>query len=450
MVLTLVSVTVCAFLEAQGWAPRIIRYVPEIMALFAAAIVVVVGTGQRFRNVAASYWIVFACLAMALAFSAIINAVEPGPLFSGLRNYLRALPFFFLPAVVFFDERETRTQLLVVLALAVLQLPIALYQRLTTFSDGVLSGDRTTGTLMDSSMLSIFLICVACVLTAFYIRKRLGITVFLPLLLLVLLPTSLNETTGTVLLLPLGLVATFVFAEIGAKRVLSVIKAALLLSIFASIFIPIYDYYMLPRTGEGIIEFMTDARDVERYVSKDADIGNTERLGRGDAITIPTRVLRSDPVQFVFGLGPGNVGDSGLGEDFTGRYFATLGPFLRTLWTIVTLELGMLGFGLLLVLMWLVFRDARILAGIDHGLIGTLALGWLGVMFVMMASFFYKPMIPNETASYLFWYFSGLIAAERMKLAVTERDDLTFHRGRSIGSEALALKHSVADGWRVR
>ena len=128
--------------------------------------------------------------------------LSPGRSFAGLRSYLRAIPFFFLPAVVFFSQRQVKAQLLFVLAFAVTQLPISLDQRLTTFARGYLSGDRTFGTLTDSAYLSVFLVCVAAVLFAFLLRGRLSRLWTLVLMPIVFAPTMFNETKAIVFLVP--------------------------------------------------------------------------------------------------------------------------------------------------------------------------------------------------------------------------------------------------------
>jgi hypothetical protein len=400
---------------ASNILPVYFRYVPEIAAVIATSLVVVLGVRNRFQYVRPAYWLVFGALALVFTLSAIANMVEPGPLFAALRNYLRALPFFFLPAVMAFRGKDFRAQLLLVLVLAYLQVPLAFEQRALTSARGGVTGDNTSGTIMNGATLSILLTIVACVLTAFYVRKKLSFKRYITALLIVLLPTTLNETKAMVALLPLGIGVTFLIAETGARRMVLAVKGMVVIIVFAAVFIPIYDYYMVPRTGWGIVDFFSDPDLVDSYMATGADIGATERVRRGDALTVPFRALGQDPVHAVFGYGPGNVSDSALGRQFDGEYFPLLGIFLQTLWTIVALELGLLGFALLMVLMWCNFQDARVLTRRDSSIVGVFALGWCGALAVMVISYFYKPLIPNAPASFLFWYFAGVVAAQRMR-----------------------------------
>src|SRR5207253_26736 len=112
----------------------------------------------------------------------------------GMRTYLRAMPLFLLPAVYTFTEAQIRKQLWFLLVFTLVQLPIAVRQRMWTMAKGGFTGDYTSGTLMISSFLSIFLICVACVLTGLYIRKRLPLRRYIPLVCLTIAPSTINET----------------------------------------------------------------------------------------------------------------------------------------------------------------------------------------------------------------------------------------------------------------
>ena len=124
---------------------------------------------------APAYWIVFGLLAFTLAAGVIVNGVESGPIFAGLRNYLRAIPWFFVPAVFAFSDKQVRTQLRVLLAICLLQVPVAIEQRIYTtgtyYGFEAVTGDWTIGTLLDSGILSIFLVAAACVVAGLTIRR---------------------------------------------------------------------------------------------------------------------------------------------------------------------------------------------------------------------------------------------------------------------------------------
>jgi hypothetical protein len=164
-------------------------------------------------------------LVVCIVCGIIVNSVEPAPIFAGIRYYLRAIPMFFLPAVFLFKERQVRDQLFVLLGIAVVQLPLAIHQRLATRAMGEYTGDWTSGTLLISSIMSTYLICCACVLAAFYLRKRLTISAFLLLTLLMLAPTTLNETKGTMILFPVGLTVVFLVGSEAEARMKNAVVA---------------------------------------------------------------------------------------------------------------------------------------------------------------------------------------------------------------------------------
>jgi len=424
LLLILVTCLVPYFAE-QGWLPAVAKYSEEIIAVIVAMYVVAVGARTQFRNVRSEYWLVFGAIATVMVCGVVINAVAPGPLFAGMRSYLRALPLFFLPAVLAIDDRSLKRQLLLLLAISFLQVPTALYQRTTRWAAGHISGDWAVGTLLNSGILSIFLICVACVLTGFYMRKRLRLAPYLALMLVVLTPTMVNETKATMVLLPIGMLTTVIAGARPRKRLGNALSALLVLAVFTSIFIPVYDYYVKPRWGYGLLDFVTMPGRVEGYLEKrGAAVGVTKEVGRVDAIVVPLKDFSRDPTKLAFGLGIGNASLSKLGKQFTGEYFRRYEPFGQTTAALLILETGILGLTLVFLLHVMIFRDAKVVAARDEGIRGALAAGWTGVMAVLMISMFYKEMIPSGAIAFPFWYFAGLIAAHRMRLRYSVREPL--------------------------
>ena len=108
---------------------------------------------------------------------------------------------------------------------------------------------------------------------------------------------------------------------------------------------------------------------------------------------------------------------SSLGKRYSGEYFELFEPFLQTALSRLMLELGALGTLLIFTLFWLIYHDARVVARRRDDLMGALAAGWVGVTVVMGVCLVYKDVIVETAPSFLFWYFSGLIAAARMRVA---------------------------------
>jgi hypothetical protein len=184
--------------------------------------------------------------------------------------------------------------------------------------------------------------------------------------------------------------------------------------LFVGAFVPIYDYFMKPRYGYGIIEFITMENRVANYLDQNAQVGTYKAVGKVDAITVPLQVLSRDPPQLAFGLGIGNVSDSALGVQFSGEHFQRYGHFVQSGLALLLWETGLLGTGLLLALMLMLFIDAYHLSRRDD-FIGAVALGMLGAITVVTLSLPYTVGMDSPALSYLFWYTAGIVAAERCR-----------------------------------
>lgn len=398
------------------------QYLPELSALVAVVIVMVAGTRNRFRYVRAQYWLLFAALAVTIACGVLANEVGSGPIFAGLRNTLRAIPWFFIPAVIAFTDVQIKTQLKVVLAIALLQLPLAIQQRLATSAQGRYTGDMTSGSLLISSIMSIFLIGAMCVVAAMYARGRINRWQFALLFVLLLVPTTINETKATLFLLPVSLLVAFLVAARPGRRLRVVLLAASMVAAFGAVFFPVYEYFNAERKyGTPLSELLTDPEKLESYVSKTEDIGSDRPAGRVDSVVVPLKRLSTDPTRLAFGFGVGNVSNSALGRSFTGKYFGTYGPYLVTGAGWILLELGVFGAVLVMAVMWSVFQDCVVVARRPGEVVPPLAAGWAGVTVLIALGMLYKDLQVHSSLSFLYWYFSGVIAAARMRGLETPR-----------------------------
>lgn len=395
-----------------GWA----AFFPEITGALAIVYVVLEGTRDRFRHVRPEYWMVFGALVISILCGIVVNQVAAGPIVAGVRSYLRAIPFFLLPAAYAFSDRQLRTQVSLVGVIALVQVPMAVEQRM--LSDGSGTGDFITGTLVISSVLSIFLICCISVAAALLTRKYLKPWQFLVLFFLLVIPTMINETKGTLVLLPIGLYLAFMAgSRTSGQKAKYAVAAVAFLAAFVAMFVPMYDDLVADREyGTPIGEFLSDPMHIRRYLYHEQQVGTTQQgVGRVDAIVVPLQNLVQSPTRLVFGYGIGNASHSALGPGFVGQYNAVFRPFLTSAFGRLALELGLLGMGLILALMWLVYRDAKIVAKRDDGWMGAFSAGWVAVTVVITISLFYKEITAHASLSFLFWYFAGVVAAARMK-----------------------------------
>jgi hypothetical protein len=420
----IIAVSVIDQLTASHILPKPCQFIPEALSALTVLYVVSVGSRQRFRNVRTAYWFAFGAILLVMLCGAIANDVAPGPIFAGIRYYMRAIPIFFLPAVYDFKDWQIRQQLRLLLLVGLIQFPFAWHQRLLVIRTDRFSGDSVIGTLLDSSVLSIYLICAVCVLTGLFLRQRVSALTYFVLFFYLLAATTINETKGTLILLPIGLLTVVLVGAARGRRLRSFMLTIALFVVFLVGFIPIYDY--MERNNPyytGIEQFFTSEKKVDQYLDTHAGVGAQREAGRIDAILVPLKRLSNDPVQLAFGLGIGNATHSSLGPQFIGAYFPLYSGFLVSSFSDFLLETGLFGTTLVFVLYWLIFRDSLTVARSDDSLTGWIAIGWAGVTALIVVATPYKAMHVYESLSFLFWYFSGLIAARRMRLAFAARQE---------------------------
>jgi hypothetical protein len=412
------AVTLASYLTDLHVVPRALKFLPEMMSGVAVLYVVAAGIPQRFRWVNSKYWLVFFGLVAVLVCGAIAESVGPGPIVSGMRYYLRAMPFFFLPAVYEFKDWQLRQYFQVLFAICLLQIPTALYERHAIMAAAHYdAADAVIGTLGESGVMSMFLICALCLLAAAMLRGYLSKWLFVGCFLLLIVPMSINETKITAFLLPLGLLTTFILAAPAHRKLRTAIAGLCVLVVGGAIFVPVFDYYQSKSDVRYTIGgFLSDKKELGNYLDTDARVGSGKEAGRVDAILVPLQELSHDPVKLAFGLGVGNASKSNLGRNFTGVYYRVYSSYAtESSVAVLLLETGLLGAGLVLLLHWMVFRDTLYMARHGDGLAGTFAVGFVGVVLLMTIGLFYVTIHIFESISYLFWFFAGYVAAKRAR-----------------------------------
>jgi hypothetical protein len=421
LTMTICSVMLSDYLVKLLSLPTMLHFLPELLSGVILLYVVFVGTRDRFSRVSPKYWFAFGALGVIALCGIINNGSGSGPMLSGMRFYLRAVPLFFLPAVLTITEEQLKRQLFLILGLAYLQLPIAVYQRYVVLSQGRFTGDEVQGTLMDSGILSIFLICVTLVLLGLMLKKRIGKLQALVLSLVVLFPSVINETKGTLVMLPVAMIVCLVLGAEQGKRLRYAVGTLAGFAMFVALFIPIYNMMEVHnpyKNDKDITNFFTNEKQLDRYMSSNVGgVGTTKDVRRGDALMVPLQFLARDPSQLAFGLGMGAVSPSNFGKNFEGSYFLLFKKFLITSFTFFLLEFGLFGLAVIGVLFWMIFSDTLVVSRTDDSLIGAVAAGWTGVIALIGLGIEYTIFHEFTSVTFLSWYFSGIICARRMALA---------------------------------
>jgi hypothetical protein len=401
------------FLSKNGMLPRYATWSLELV-LGGVALMVLFGVAAQRAIAIPLKYIVFLVLIIALvAIGVVINDVPPGALFAGIRNYFKFIPLFMLPALMRPSERQVRNQLLVLLGIGLVQFPVAVYQRVIEGA-GMQTGDVVRGTLGTSSYLSIFLICSVSVLVAFYVKGFLSRRLFAILLVALFVPTTINETKGTMFLLPVAvgvpvLMLGGVVDKVRQSGKMLFLLAGLLV-VFVGVEVKMYQTYWGEPAGQAIsrLDFFTEGGRFNKYLAPKLSGVDDDRLGRVDVLIAPYEDFAGEPLKLLVGLGIGNVSESFLGPAFSGKYVGKYGDLMFLGATSITLELGVIGLVLVLLTWWNIFYDALRIKE-RGGVAGALAVGWAGVIGILFLSLMYKNVVYQDAVSCLFWYWSGYI-----------------------------------------
>lgn len=399
--------------------PRVVALSPEIISAFAMVIVALRLGRDREIIIPPKYILWFGMMVLVIVAGIAVSTVQPGAAFAGLRTYFRYAPIFLLPIVYHFSDDQIKKQLKFLLFFALLQFPVTAHQKITAPNA---SGDHMVGTIGVSSLLSIFLICAIAMLTALLVKKTIRLKHYIPLTMLLFLPTTLNETTGTLFLLPLAFVLPVILAPGQRNKLRLLIPIGAFGALVIGIFVVTYNTEYGDRWGGnvgasifegGAIEFLYRGATSDT-TTRDAE-GSMAAIGRLDSVVMPFR-LDSDPVTLTVGNGIGNVSksfhellDGDMAEQAV-LYGVDFTAATKLLW-----ELGVIGLALSFLFYWFIFSDARTLAA-RQDFSGAIALGWASVIPILAASMFYRNITDSTVIGYTMWYMSGYIVGKRCEL----------------------------------
>lgn len=358
-----------------------------------------------------SYVTFLALLAFIMLFGFVFQDMPTGPVVAGLRAHLMFIPFFLLPAVYPFSDRELKTQFGVLMALLLLQAPIAAYQRFIEYANNMETGDVVRGTATTSSALSMLMMCGIAIVISLYLRRKLRLPLALAAIGLLFLPTTLNETKGTLVLLPIA----FLVPALCMPRNSGVVRRFIPIVAFGAVagiaFVGMYDYLIRhSRGGEPLGQFISERSFTEYLYAESAD-REVNYIGRIDSMLLAWEGIDRSPLTLAFGLGAGNVSPSFLSE-FDGEYAAYFERYGVGMTQVTTFlwELGVAG---LLVYLWLFYRlwrDARKLGG-GEGVDAVLGQIWVTVMVIMGFGLIYKSVFSMTEIGYTFWLYSGVVVS---------------------------------------
>ncbi len=409
--------------------PQKLFLLPEAMAAIAMLVVVIVGITNKTMHIAPKYSIFLLWFLLAVVAGLIVNQVDSLVAISGVRIYLKSMPFFLLPLVYSFSDKQIKWQLYALLALCLLQLPITVYQRFVQYA-GLPTGDVVGGSLgvNTSGVLSILLLLGIAILVAMLVKKRIAAWKAVSLILLLFLPTTLNETKVVLLLFPFVLASPLVFAPGIQNRARKLILLSLIGGTFMIGFFVMYDFLQGGREGT-LLERMQSG-NMFSYMYKKDKVGkfSDQEVGRFDAIAYAMKKI-SDTGNSIFGVGIGNASPSNnskLEGEYQKKWY-WMEPakvmFSRTLW-----EMGYLGIILYSAFFLFVFLDSTALAKGDD-FVAAFALAWLPITLIVAGSFVYMSTFVTTLFSHLYFFYAGYIASvRRVRIKVKFSESEQFNR----------------------
>lgn len=398
-------------------AGRIVTWMPELLSLIAMCAVLLIAAKQRRLPLGLRYGVFLALFLTLVVGWAMVSGVASGVILAGMRNYLKYLPFFLLPIIYAFSEKQIRRQLMFLAVLSMVQLPVVVYQRFVEFA-GLRTGDVIGGTLglNTSGVLSVLLACAITATVAFYVKGRIRLLTLIILVPVLATPMMLNETKISLLLIPAAVMGPII---LGGK-IDGGLKKSLTLTVIGIVVGVAYLQMYEKLRGTSVIDFFTNTEKVESYAYSGENPQLYDTVNRLDSIHHAISRINRDG-NILLGVGAGNASDS-FSDKLKGEYYKKyyyLAPGMvylsKVLW-----ELGVVGVLLFGAFFTLIALDSYHLRW-QPDLVGSLALAWVIITGFMAASFVYFKTFDINLFGYLYWYFSGYIVAESYRVRIERR-----------------------------
>jgi len=399
-----------------GIQHRALAILPEVISIICGVYVLLCIAFNKSMKVQWRYALLYIALLFHIAIGLIGNLVHPLAIISGMRMYLKFLPFYFLPMVYEISKEDIAKQFKFLLGIVILQLPLAVYQRFFEYGR-LVTGDYIAGTLGTAPMLTIFLTAAISMFVASYLKDRIGIKELIILLIVAFVPIALNETKASVILLPVAILIPTIFGVKNKEKIrilATTIPLTIILVIgFNSIYKIVYtkradmlDFY----TSDKIANYMYKSPDPNKIEGKEGE------TGRIDAIILAYRSNADDYFRLFWGVGIGNAAVS-FSKKFEGNYteeYKRLGGKMTSVSHFIW-EIGLLGIVLIICFLMLIFNDAMKLKD-KKDIVGTIALSWLGVTCITLLIIAYQNIIAKDALVYTFVYYSGYLSAMAYKI----------------------------------
>jgi len=403
--------------DILGGLSKVIAFLPDLIAGVLALSVLFRITQRNPIILAPKYIFIGVTFILTIIVGFLLNDMNANTIVLGIRDYLRFIPIFLVPAVFSLSEKEMKKILLFILALSLLQTPVGIYQYLTLYPIHQ-TGDVVRGTLSNSGILSVYQCAVISILYAFYLSKSISLTLFVGLSAVLMVPVILNDSRATLVLILVGIFTVGLFDQKSSRNKVQVISFTFLtVFVLAGSFVLVYDKVFADRYSQryegGLLEFyLQGAAEDDFYKKRAHDVG--KGVGRLDSIIFALEESKNDISSRMLGLGAGNVRQAPI-KALEGEYvqkYADYGVKINTISNLLW-ETGLFGVILCISFLVCVWFDTKKLASNESPFISSFALGWLAATTIIIISLVYKEMLLQNVSAVLIMFLSGYIAAEK-------------------------------------
>jgi len=363
--------------------------------------------------------IIFCSLALI---SAVGNLTSPIIAFAGVRTFLQFGLFYYAIIQLGFEEKFLKKMVILYIILAMVQTPISVYNFLTLKGDENVSlGDATIGTFKGGSNLLAhyegMMMCIILGLIKFNPKK-----IFKYILLFVWFMISFFTASGKAAIFLFPVAALFVISQ-GLKQIMDFVKSYF---IYFLILIFVAAFFFLSGISDRYygkkLEIMSPSRIYEQFMITDEGWE-----GRGFGYKAAWEALSEEPLDFLYGVGPGmflsNTGayfqvplynkynlqslKYGYRED-NSRVFPPDIPVLLG-------EFGFLGlfaFGFILFRLYQNFKDG--IKSLEDPFWKGISAGAFGVLILIVLVAIGERSFEIIYLQYLLWFFASIIYKMRL------------------------------------
>jgi hypothetical protein len=395
--------------------PDAIKFLVEIISVFYLFLCLIVFAINKQLNIGVKYLIYYLILFISIIVSSALNLSSAEAVLFGIRHYFKYLPIFIFPLVYSFDESDVLYFLKIILFLLLIQTPVCIFQRFFLFA-GVGTGDVVVGTLASSGVLSVILICSLSMVYGLYLKEKISKLVFYTISFFLFLPTTINETKITFLVLPFALFIPQLLlkGENVFKRIKKIIGYGTAVVLLLTTFVVTYNVIYGGKSNDLLFDYLKREKEGKGYLFLDEErleeqLKTGDEIGRGDTLILANQYLSKNLKHYVFGIGIGNALPGRMtkflttGEEEIQKYYPGQLTITNVFW-----EIGLVGVFLQIVIFIMCFQDIYSLAK-DDDLLSGIALGWCGVISVTIISLVYFNIYHNDEYNMIFWFFTGIL-----------------------------------------